>query len=518
MVIFALVISILFLVFSITFLKMHPFVALIVAAILAGLLSPVPLTAEKETRQQTAEALQLLERSRERLAISEQEYQQRRQEIPWQVQAQWQKERGENPGQAKLALELTAQEFGSTVAAIGIIIALAALIGQCLLESGAADKITRRMLALFGAGRASTALLGSGYFLSIPVFFDTVFFLLVPLARALRLRTGKDYARYVTAIAAGAIVTHSLVPPTPGPLLMVEVLEDLNLATAILLGSLLGLLPVAAGGILYARWIGRKLDIPLRETAGSSIEELNRIVGRSEEELPGLLASIAPVIVPLFLITADTVVQETSRSGWTAFSPWFLEWTGFLGDKNFALLVAAFLAAAVLMRAQRLTFAELWRRLEPALLSAGLIILITGAGGAFGKMLARTGITELLQQLSSTLGGQETAYILLAFLLASLMKIAQGSGTVAIITASTMMSSVLQNGVELGYHTIYIYAAVGFGSMVFSWMNDSGFWVVCKMSGFTERETLRTWSLSILIIGLAGLIEVLVLSRLLPLR
>lgn len=513
-----LILTIAFIIVAIAVLKIHPFIALILAAILAGLLSPVPLTSGVETRAQIEAARQELRARLEAGQLSPEEFRRRFEQIPWEEQSKWLAQQKRSGGQAVLALELTAQEFGSTAAAIGIVIALAAVIGQCLMDSGAADKITRRALVLLGEKRAPAALLSSGYFLSVPVFFDTVFFLLIPLARALRMRTRKNYVYYVMAIAAGGVITHSLVPPTPGPLVMVETLPGLDLGTAIGLGFLLGLLPAALGGLGFSAFVNRRLEIPLREVAGSSHAELEAIVRRPEDQLPGFLASILPVLLPVLLITGDTVLQSLQSSGSLQLSGEVLAWSAFLGNKNFALLAAAFIAAWVLWRGQGLTLGQLRDRLEPALLSGGIIILITSAGGAFGKMLARTGISEALQQATGDVGAQGILYLLLAWGLAALMKIAQGSGTVAMITASAMMAAILGDGSQLSYHIIYIFAAIGFGSLVVSWMNDSGFWVVCKMSGFTERETLATWTLLLIVIGVVGLLEVLLLSQLLPLR
>lgn len=512
-----LALGIIFIIVAIAGLKMHPFLALILAAILTGLLSPVPLTSTVETRAQLEGELQQLRVQLEDGRITVEQFDRRSSEAAWEIQERWLDDSNRSGGQAVLALELTASEFGSTAAAIGIVIVLAALIGQCLMDSGAADKITRSLLRLFGEPRAPLALLGSGYVLSVPVFFDTVFFLLIPLARALRMRTGKKYVLYVIAIATGGVITHSLVPPTPGPLIMAETLPGLQLGTAIALGFLLGLIPAVLGGFVYAGFVDRRLKIPFREVAGSSQEELEAIVHRPEKELPGLIPSLMPVVLPVLLITGDTILQSMNQSGTLALSDELLRLTAFLGNKNFALLVAAFVALWLLVSARKLTLLELRERMEPAILSAGVIILITSAGGAFGRMLSRTGISAGLQDYVGDSTGQGFLLILLAFGLSSLMKIAQGSGTVAMITSSAMMAAVIGGSDLLPFHPIYIFAAIGFGSLVVSWMNDSAFWVICKMSGFTERETLATWTSALVVTGFIGLLEVLLLSTLFPL-
>ena len=161
-----------FVIVSIGVFKVHPFLALIIAAILVGVLSPVPLTAQNETRAQVESARRNLQEQLQNGQISQEDFTRLWKEIRWEIQEQWLKQQGRSRGQAVLALELTAQEFGSTAGSIGIVIVLAAIIGQCLMDSGAADKITRKLLSILGEKRSAEALLGSGYFLSIPVFFD----------------------------------------------------------------------------------------------------------------------------------------------------------------------------------------------------------------------------------------------------------------------------------------------------------------------------------------------------------
>jgi len=298
---------------------------------------------------------------------------------------------------------------------------------------------------------------------------------------------------------------------------MVENFSDfgLDLGTALILGFLMGLIPAAAG-LLFSKVLNQKFRIPLREAVGSSTEQLKDIIRRPETDLPHFLLAISPVLLPVVLIAGNTALAAMDGAEMINIAPWVVGWSDFLGNKNFALLAGAAIAVWMFRRQQQLSLAQLRDRLEPAIMSAGLIILITSAGGAFGKMLSRCGIGEALSELS---GGEQfsgAALILLAFGLSSLMKIAQGSGTVAMITASAMIASLLSNEPFLPCHPIYLFAAIGFGSNVISWMNDSAFWVVCKMSGFTEKETLSTWTPLLVVICLTGLIEVEILNFLWP--
>ena len=510
-----LLVGILFVVLTVTVLKIHPFLALILAAFLVGLLSPVPLGLKEEVEFETARLDFRLENGE----ITANEYQQLKGTTRERVRERLEG-RPRKPGAGAVqALELTTREFGSTAASIGLVIVLAAIIGQCLLESGAADKITWRLLAFLGEKRAPLALLSSGYFLSIPVFFDTVFFLLIPLARALRLRTGKNFLLYVLAVCAGGVITHSLVPPTPGPLLMVENLsaQGLTLGSAIGFGFLLGLFP-AAVGLWFARTLNRRMDISPGPALGVDDQQLQEILHKPESRLPGFLPSVLPVLLPVLLISGNTVLETLVEGTVFPVPDWILATAAFLGNKNMALLIGTGFAAALLIRHQQLSLRAFSEKLEPAMLSAGVIILITAAGGAFGKMLARSGISDALQGWMGDGEYAAAGYILLAWILAAIMKIAQGSGTVAMITASGMMAAILGSEPVLPCHPVYLFAAIGFGGLLISWMNDSGFWVVGKMSGFTEKETLKTWTPLLALMGVAGLVEVLVLNFLFPMR
>lgn len=506
-------------VLAIAVFRLHPFFALLIAAVLVGILSPKALPGP------------------------------------------------EGVPQATRALQLTTDAFGDLAGKIGVVIAFAAVIGQAMMESGAADKITRRLLALLGERRANYALLGSGYVLSVPVFFDTVFFLLVPLARALSLRTGRNFVFYVLAICAGGVVTHGLVPPTPGPLTMVEYLH-LDLGVAIVGGFLIGL-PVAwSAGILLPKLLVRWVDPPLRDTAGSSVTELEALAKRPESELPGFVSSILPVILPVVLITTHTAIEALYKNELGALratlapgagllavssasmaamgsvgaaaagavasaaemSSMFravpesvlggyqdvLGVTSFLGEKTFALGAGTALALWVLARQKRWSMRRLMDSLEPAIAAAGTIILITCAGGAFGTLLNSTGLGDELRGFFDKEGSSGPLLILVAYGIAAVMKIAQGSGTAAMVIGSQVMAGILDSGVELPFHKIYIFAAIAYGSKSISWMNDSGFWVVCKMSGFTQQETLKTWTVQLAYMSVLGLVEVLILSKLLP--
>jgi len=417
------------------------------------------------------------------------------------------------------AVELTAVEFGNVAGAIAISIGLASIIGLALMESGAADKVVRRFLAVFGEKRAGLALLFSTYVLSIPIFFDTMFMLMAPLARALRLRTGKDYVLYLLCICVGGVLTHSLTVPHPGPLGMVDNLR-VDAGLSLLWGLAAGLGPCVAG-YFVALWINRRSDVPLRETPGVTLQELHGISDKPESQLPSFVWSVLPVILPIALISLASFCKMATA--WPGFMNTFggpeafqtvANVTLFIGNKNIALFIGTALALWVLARQRNLTFARIGDLLGPPLETAGVIIIITAAGGAFGAMLRNAGVGDAIKIISQ---GYSINLLVLSFFVAMTIRFAQGSATVAMLTTSAMMFEVIK-GVDLPYNTMYLFLSIGFGAFSISWMNDSGFWVVSRLSGMTERETLRTWTVALFATAIIGFLEVCVLSVMFPLK
>jgi GntP family gluconate:H+ symporter len=417
------------------------------------------------------------------------------------------------------AVELPMTEFGTAAGRIAFVILLASIIGMCMLESGAADSIVRRFMAALGERRAALALLLSGFLLSVPVFFDTVFFLLVPLARALALRTGKDYMLYVMAICGGGVLTHSLVAPTPGPLLVAEALRPagVDLGVSIVAGLAAGLLPAFA--VLYlVRWLNRRVPVPVREAPGAAAG-----AERQAADLPGFGVSLLPVVLPVLLIAVASFfgMAEASLPGVVAAFGGPLAFASaknlvdFAGNRNVAMLVGTAIALALLARRKKMGIRQLGEAMGPPLELAGVIILITAAGGAFGAMIRHSGVGDVISALAI---GRGANYVLLAWIVTAVIRLAQGSATVAMITGAGLMAAIVGDGSVLPFHPIYLFLAIGFGSMIGSWMNDSGFWVVGRLSGFTERETLKTWTVLTTFVSVVGLVEILIASWVLPLR
>lgn len=418
------------------------------------------------------------------------------------------------PGEAAEKIPRVVAALGTAAGKLAVIIASAAVIGQCMTDSGAADRLVRAFLRAFGEKRAPTALMSSGFVLSIPVFFDTVFYLLVPLARSLCRRTGKNYLLYILAVASGAVATHTLVPPTPGPLAVAEQLS-VDIGLMMVMGIAVGL-PCALAGLGMAHWMQKRYDLPMRPLPGSLEPKQQPIT--PDEALPSLAASVLPILLPVVLLATGTIVNLLSKTAsgdhWIHLIKPF---AAVLGDPNAALLMAATAAALVYVFHQRPGREKWGRDIELTVMNAGTIILITAAGGAFGAMLKEAGVGTAIQSLFTDEKAAAGLWLLgVGWLISSLLKISQGSTTVAMITASSMLAAMIE-GQVLPFNPVYLALAIGFGGLCIVWMNDSGFWIIAKMSGFTELEVLKTWSTMLVVISLLGLALTLLLARLMPL-
>ena len=405
-----------------------------------------------------------------------------------------------------------AEGFGRTSTKIGILIAMAAIIGTCLMESGGALRIVRSFLSLLGEKRAPEALAGSSFLLGIPVFFDTLFYLMIPLARALAAQTRKNYVLYVMAIVAGGAMTHSLVPPPPGPLVVAGEL-GVDLGRMIVGGILVGLVGMT-GAFAYARWYNRNHPIELKDTSDQKENKFLRLAETLDEQLPGLFASLSPILIPVLLIAGKSIVLQFAPTGGDGMNGMIWESLMILGDKNLALTLGALLALRQLLKSKLQEKPELAESVKSSLQSAGVIILITGMGGAFGGILQQTSLGLEVSAFVSSQNFGSLAILVVAYFTTSVIRIAQGSATVAMVTSIGIVGGLVEQGI--GIHPVYLALAIGCGAKPIPWMNDSGFWVVGKLSGFTEAETFKTFSIVIALQGVFGGIAVLTLAYFLP--
>lgn len=403
-----------------------------------------------------------------------------------------------------------AMAFGNTAGRIGILIAFASIIGTSLMKSGGAERIVRGLFGFFGEKKSSLAFLTGSFTLAIPVFFDTVFYLMIPLVKSISVRNPAKFSLYLMAVAGAGVMAHSLIPPTPGPLFVAEEM-GIDLGAMMMGGLVVGVITTLSG-YAYAVWANKKWVLPLRDTPDISIEELKNLSNKEIRELPGIWMSVLPILLPVILITGNTFLNMfmgdpsapgTSRSQ-------ILSIFTVVGDPNVALGISACIALYLLW--YRVKDLKVFKKyVTESLMSAGMIILITSAGGAFGQMLQQTGIGLRIEGLATN---YQMAILPLAFIITAMVRTAQGSATVAMVTSIGVVSGFITSG--LSFHPVYIALVIGCGSKIFAWMNDSGFWIVSKMSGMTEKETVRHFSFLLMVMAISGLISVMVLAQLFP--
>ena len=420
--------------------------------------------------------------------------------------------------------ERVAAALGDAVGKIGIVIAMAAIIGVCMMRSGAAEKIVMVFCRILGEKRFPVALCGSGFVLSIPVFYDTVFFLLIPLARSFYRRVRKKYILCLMAICAGAMITHTMVPPTPGPLAIASNL-GIEIGQMMLVGLLVGVLifPFGLAGAYLIDWYmpNPKIHLPAGETASDldtpSADEHQQFEQR-EMQLPTLGWAMLPVVLPILLIAFGSYVNMAFQGVDPDEMPVMAMFARIVGGKEIAMMLAAAMAMFVFFRQKIATADEMRKDIETALLDAGLIILITAAGGAFGAMLQLAGIGDTIKMMFQSGSGVAGVSVLMAaFCVASVLKLSLGSSTTAMLTASSIIGAMGLTSETLGFNLAYLGLTISCGSLITSWMNDSGFWLTSRMAGLSETDTLKSVTVLHIIVGCSGFVIILILSQLLPL-
>ena len=398
--------------------------------------------------------------------------------------------------------ELVAEGFGKTARGIGMVVAMAAILGSCLSAAGAATQIVGALQRLLGERRTPLALMASGFVLGIPMFADSAFFLLLPLARAAWQRTGRHYLLCVMAIVAGATMSHSLVPPTPGPLFVADAF-GVDMATMIGFGSLVGLAS-AVVGLAYAHWADRRWPITPQAAAADAVPAGSAPPGKA----PPLWASLVPIAVPVVCVSLGSWAGSSPEQ----FPAWLLPLLKLAGERNMAMVIAALLAMLVLAASSRsLTFVR--STVAAGIQSAGSVLLVIAAGGALGGALRAAGLAEVFTDLAPTSG---LALVPVAWAVTATIRIAQGSATVAMITTAGILAPVVLEGAA-GCHPVYIAIAIGCGSKMGMWMNDSGFWVIGTTAGLSESQTLKTAAAMLSIEGAVGLLVTLALAAAFPL-
>ena len=393
--------------------------------------------------------------------------------------------------------------FGGTLGSIGIIIGFGVMMGQIFEVTGAAKRMAHTFLKLFGKKREEEALALTGFLVSIPIFCDSGFVVLAPIAKAISKATKKSVIGLGTALAAGLVITHSLVPPTPGPLGVCGIF-GVDVGKFILLTLVLAL-PMAIACIAYSRLYLSKKYYRIPNEEGEIVEvpyqEPNYEAAFSMDMtgVPGALESFMPLIIPIILILINTVATAMGKT------EGFMNVLVFLGQPIVA--VGLGLIVAILTLGRSLDRHEALTEMEKGMASAGIIMLVTGGGGALGQIIKDSGLgTFMAEGLAKT----AIPIIILPLLIATAMRFIQGSGTVAMTTAASITAPIIAAS---GVSPILGAVACCVGSLFFGYFNDSYFWVVNRTQGVSEaKDQLRIWSVTSTVAWAVGVVEVLILN------
>ncbi|MGW7289779.1 GntP family permease [Streptomyces sp. NPDC054847] len=403
--------------------------------------------------------------------------------------------------QKSAAVSVIESGMGGILGHVAIIIGLGTMLGAILEVSGGAEVLSSRLLNLFGEKRAPLAMGLTGLIFGIPVFFDVGIFVLAPIVYAAAKRSGKSIILYAMPLLAGLSMTHAFLPPHPGPVAAAG-LFDVSLGWVILMGIVVGI-PAVIAAWGYAAWIGKRLFVEVpqdmleaAEDAKAAVAAEQAATGRQPQEAPVALGTVLAIIgTPLVLILAATfssiaLEESTLRSV-----------VEFFGNPFVALTIALVMAYWLLGIRRGWSRKSLESVSTQSLKPVGNILLVVGAGGVFGAVLKASGVA---QALSDTFNDVGLPIIVLAYLISLVLRVAQGSATVAIVTTAGIVLPLVENGGHSQAFLALVIMAISAGSIFASHVNDGGFWIVAKYFGISERDTLKSWTVLESVLSVAG--------------
>ncbi|MCF6349225.1 MAG: GntP family permease [Flavobacteriaceae bacterium] len=392
----------------------------------------------------------------------------------------------------ELIIKLITEGFGKTLSSIGLIIAFGTTIGIFLEKNGGTKLIAEKILNKVSSKRSPLAMNIIGFIISIPVFCDSGFVILSSLNKALTKKTGIPLAVFAVALSTGLYAAHVFVPPTPGPLAAAAVIEA-DLGLVMLLGLAVAI-PVSFTGYLWASYIGKKVIVDqILES-----KNVDKQVGEIEESTSStsFLLVILPLLFPIILIALKSIAEYPTKP---LGEGWLFNILVFIGQPIIALLLGVFL---VFISSAKVKIATKNEWVITSLKESGSIILVTGAGGAFGNVLRASDLAKIVEPDNSFV----ISGLLIAFILAALLKTAQGSSTVAIITTAAIISPLLGSfGLETELEKALAVLAVGAGAMTVSHINDSYFWVVSQFSNLNVKSALKSHTVATFFQGIVGI-------------
>ncbi|MDX8144829.1 gluconate:H+ symporter [Lentzea sp. BCCO 10_0061] len=434
--------------------KVEPFIALIVVALLVALLAGVPVETLVGSAQKASDSL--LEKG-----------------------------------------------FGSILGHIAAIIGLGTLLGAILEASGGAQVLMDKLMNAFGEKKAPVAIGLAGLIFGVPVFFDIGIFVLAPLVYVAAKRSGKSIVLFAMPLLAGLSVMHAFMPPHPGPVAAAGLLK-VSLGWIIIMGLAVAIPSWFVGGVLYSYWIGKRLNVPVPEEMLAAAELARAENGGDDRDPPSLGLVLSIIGLPLVLILAGTFGSILLTKGSSLYSV-----ATFFGTPAVALTISVLLAFWLLGFRRGMTREKVAELSAASLKPVAMILLVVGAGGFFGAVLAATGIGKTL---ANELSGIGLPVIALAYVISCVIRIAQGSATVAIVTTAGIVAPVVA---DLNYsqpQLALVVMAIASGSIIASHVNDGGFWIVSRYFGLSVKETLQSWTVLETILSVVGFVVAGLLS------
>lgn len=387
--------------------------------------------------------------------------------------------------------------MGGTLGFVAVVVALGAMFGRVMEETGALDQIAHTLLNRFGEKNSNWALTFTGFICALPLFFDVAVVLLIGIAFAVVRKGGGSVVKIGIALLAGIATCQAFMIPAPGPILVASQLNA-DFGYMILFGLMASIPAMILGGPIWGNFISKHVQIDLPEHAKSDGSD------RVGNGTPSFGLALSLIALPLLMIGLNTIAARFVEEGSTAYN-----WLQFIGHPFTAIIVACLMAFYVLGVKRGVSNEKIMDICSSALQPAGIIILVTGAGGVFKQVLIDSGVGEAL---GNYLAGSGLPIVVLAFILAAAVRVIQGSATVAMLTACGLIIPMLEplglSGAQLAAVTI----AIGGGSIVLSHVNDSGFWLANRFLGLSEAQTLKTWTVMETIIGTTGAVVAVIIS------
>jgi GntP family gluconate:H+ symporter len=384
---------------------------------------------------------------------------------------------------------------GNTLGFIAIVVALGTMLGKMMAESGAATRIATTLIAMFGERRVHWAIMLVAFIVGIPVFFQVGFVLLIPLVFTIARRTGISLVKIGIPLVTGLSVVHGMLPPHPAAMLAVTAYKA-DVGLTILYGLLVGIPTAALAGPIFAAWISPRIELPPDNPLARQLE------GESVADMPGFGISLFTVLVPVILMLLSSAADVALPANHGA-----RDFLHFIGNPIVALLLALLYSFWSLARPRHFTREDLMKFCNDCLGPTATILLVIGAGGGFNQVLIASGVGAAIAGVAI---GSHASPLILAWIVAGLIRVATGSATVAMTTAAGIVAPIAI--ATPGTNAELLVLATGAGALILSHVNDAGFWLIKEFFGMTVPQTLKTWTVAETIIGVAGLLFTLILA------